>query len=220
MVERITEKSFEDYVQLNFYQSIGAYSMGYHPLKKFSTYQIAPTENDLVFRRQVVHGFVHDPGAAMLGGVSGHAGLFSNANDVAKMMQMMLSGGTYGGQRFLNEKLIEEYTACVDCKNGNRRGLGFDKPETDSTKSGPTFSGIPAASFGHTGFTGTMVWADPVTGIVFVFLSNRVYPNVLNHKLVQLNVRTNVQQAVYDALIDDSWKTSAREEGRRKKDGR
>jgi beta-N-acetylhexosaminidase len=156
-----------------------------------------------VFRKQILQGYVHDPGAAMLGGVSGHAGLFSNANDLAKFMQMLLNGGEYGGQQFLDRKQIEEYTSCVACENGNRRGLGFDKPENDTTKNGPTFRGISPESYGHTGFTGTMVWADPETGILYIFLSNRVYPDAVYNKLAEMDVRTNIQKAIYDALITE-----------------
>lgn len=217
MIERVTERSFDSYVIQNFYAPLGAYTLGFHPTDRFPLYEIVPTENDLVFRRQVVHGTVHDPGAAMLGGVSGHAGLFANANDVAKMMQMILNGGTYGGHNFLDPDLISEYTSCVACDNGNRRGLGFDKPEPDTAKGGPTFAGIPLESFGHTGFTGTMVWADPGTGVLYVFLSNRIHPDVLNRKLVSLDLRTNIQQAVYEALLDDSWKYPADQEKRKKR---
>jgi CubicO group peptidase (beta-lactamase class C family) len=172
----------------------------YKPLEKFEKSSIAPTENDLVFRKQIVQGYVHDPGAAMLGGVSGHAGLFSNANDLAKFMQMLLNGGTYGGDKYLDRKQILEYTSCMACENGNRRGMGFDKPENDTTKNGPTCKGISAESYGHTGFTGTMVWADPSTGLLYVFLSNRVYPDAVYNKLAEMDVRTNIQKAIYDAM--------------------
>jgi CubicO group peptidase (beta-lactamase class C family) len=188
MIERLTNKKFNLFLD-------------YHPLEKFDKSRIAPTENDIVFRRQIIHGFVHDPGAAMLGGVSGHAGLFSNANDLAKYMQMLLNKGSYGGQQFLDGDLIEKYTTCIACENGNRRGLGFDKPEPDTTKNGSAFKGISGKSFGHTGFTGTMVWADPSTGIIFIFLSNRVYPDAINNKLLELNIRTLVQEAIYDAYM-------------------
>ena len=201
MIERLTAQKLELFVDSCFYAPLGASRLTFIPLEKFHVDDITPTENDLVFRKQIVHGYVHDPGAAMLGGVSGHAGLFSNANDLAKYMQMLLNGGEYGGRKFLDEKLIEKYTSCMECRNGNRRGLGFDKPEIDSTKNGPTFLGISSESFGHTGFTGTMVWADPSTGILYIFLSNRVYPDAAENKLADMNVRTNVQKAIYDAFI-------------------
>lgn len=202
MVERLTDKGFDDFVDSVFYAPLGATSLGYNPLEKFKKENIAPTENDLVFRKQIVHGYVHDPGAAMLGGVSGHAGLFSNANDLAKFMQMLLNKGEYGGQQFIDSKRIDDYTSCVACENGNRRGLGFDKPENDTTRTGPTFKGISPDSYGHTGFTGTMVWADPETGVLYIFLSNRVYPDAVVNKLAEMDVRTNIQKAIYDAMVE------------------
>ena len=137
----------------------------------------------------------------MLGGVAGHAGLFSNANDLAKYMQMLMNGGVYGGHRYLDDELIEKYTSCVECRNGNRRGLGFDKPEPDTAKMSPVIEGISPESYGHTGFTGTMVWADPSTGILYIFLSNRVYPDAADNKLAEMNVRTEIQKVIYDAMI-------------------
>jgi beta-glucosidase-like glycosyl hydrolase/CubicO group peptidase (beta-lactamase class C family) len=203
MIERLTRMGMEDFVDSAFYAPLGATTLGYRPLERFDRQNIAPTENDLVFRRQILQGYVHDPGAAMLGGVSGHAGLFSNANDLAKFMQMLMNGGKYGGEQYLDKKLIRQYTSCVACENGNRRGLGFDKPENDTTKNGPTFRGISPESYGHTGFTGTMTWADPETGILYIFLSNRVYPDAVYNKLAEMNVRTNIQKAIYDALEED-----------------
>ncbi|MBN1599399.1 MAG: serine hydrolase [Bacteroidales bacterium] len=202
MIERQTHKPLDRFVDSCFYQPLGTTTLGYHPLERFSKDRIAPTENDMFLRRQVVHGYVHDPGAAMLGGVAGHAGLFSNANDLAKYMQMLMNEGTYGGKEYIGKKLIRHYTSCQDCDNGNRRGLGFDKPEIDTTKNGPAFRGISTNSYGHTGFTGTMVWADPETGILFIFLSNRVYPEAFNNKLIEMDVRTNIQRAIYDAIIE------------------
>ena len=202
MIERMSNKPFAEYVDSMFYRPLGAYTLGYNPLHKFSADNIAPTEDDLIFRRQIIRGFVHDPGAAMLGGVSGHAGLFSSANDLAKMMQMYLNGGTYGGHRFLQQDEIDKFTSSVDGDNGNRRGLGFDKPQLDTTRSGgPTCKGISLSSYGHTGFTGTMVWMDPSTGLLYIFLSNRVYPDAMNKKLIQMDVRTNIQRAIYDAML-------------------
>jgi beta-glucosidase-like glycosyl hydrolase/CubicO group peptidase (beta-lactamase class C family) len=206
MIERLTDLPLDNYVSNYFYQPLGATTLGYKPLEKFDKKRIAPTENDLIFRKQIVQGYVHDPGAAMLGGVSGHAGLFSSANDLAKFMQMLLNGGTYGGDRYLEESMIEKYTSCVACNNGNRRGLGFDKPESDTTKNSPAIKDISSLSYGHSGFTGTMVWADPSTGILYIFLSNRVYPDAINNKLLEMNVRTNIQQIVYDALIHEEEK--------------
>jgi beta-glucosidase-like glycosyl hydrolase/CubicO group peptidase (beta-lactamase class C family) len=201
IVESQSGVPFDRYTDSVFYSSLGAYSLGFQPLNRFSENEIVPTENDVVFRKQIVHGYVHDPGAAMLGGVSGHAGLFSSANDLAKLMQMFLNEGRYGGEYYLNRKTIRKYTDCPSCETGNRRGLGFDKPQPDTSLPGPAFKGISTESYGHTGFTGTMAWVDPSTGIQYIFLSNRVYPDALNFKLVKMNVRTKVQEAIYKAML-------------------
>ncbi len=194
------KSGFREYLDSEFYKPLGANTMGFCPLDRFSRKQITPTENDLVFRKQLIHGYVHDPGAAMLGGVCGHAGLFSNANDLAKLMQMYLNGGSYGGKKYVKEKTVKYFTSCQDCINGNRRGIGFDKPETDTTKSGPAYEGVSADSYGHTGFTGTMVWVDPEHEIIYIFLSNRVYPDAINNKIVEYNVRTEIQKIIYEAM--------------------
>ncbi len=201
MIRRITHTPLDRIADSLFYSKLGATTLGFTPLKRFGMDQIAPTENDLIFRKQIIQGYVHDPAAAMLGGVSGHAGLFSNANDLAKYMQMLLNGGEYGDEHYFDPEIIHEFTSCVECRNGNRRGLGFDKPEPDASKNGPSIPGISLESYGHSGFTGTLTWVDPSTGIVFIFLSNRVFPDAINNKLLQLNVRTNIQQAIYDALL-------------------
>jgi beta-N-acetylhexosaminidase len=202
MIERMTGKELDAFADSCLYVPLGATTLTYKPLQKFDKGRIAPTENDLIFRRQIVQGYVHDPTAAMLGGVSGHAGLFSDANDLAKYLQMLLNDGCYGGEKILDDGLIKKYTSCIACENGNRRGLGFDKPEADTTRNGPAFKGISQESFGHTGFTGTMIWADPSTGILYIFLSNRVYPDAVNNQLLEMNIRTKVQKAIYDARIE------------------
>ena len=190
-----------DYVEQTFYKSLGANTLGYLPLKRFDKNEVVPTENDIVFRKQLIQGYVHDPGAAMLGGVGGHAGLFSNANDLAKMLQMYLQNGEYGGTRYLDKKTVKMFTSCLECSNGNRRGLGFDKPQSDTTKYSPTIPGISPESYGHTGFTGTMVWVDPEYEIIYVFLSNRVFPDAVKNKLAELDIRTKIQQVIYDSII-------------------
>lgn len=202
-IERISGKRIDLYAQEKFYSKLGAGNMGYLPLLRFQKNRIVPTENDVLFRHQVLQGYVHDPGAAMLGGVGGHAGLFSNANDLAKLMQMYLWKGEYGGERFFMPSTIENFTSCTYCTNGNRRGLGFDKPETDPKKNGPSSKLASPGSFGHTGFTGTIAWADPAHQLVYIFLSNRVYPDQLNNKLTDLNVRTRIQDAIYQSFLNN-----------------
>lgn len=204
IVKALSGMDLDQYTASHFYEPMGLQTIGYLPLKRFSTDQITPTEYDRHFRKTLVHGDVHDPGAAMQGGVGGHAGLFSNAGDVAAMMQMLLNGGTYNGKRILQKETIKEYTDCQFCtdeRDKNRRGAGFDKPVMDNTP-GPTCDCVTFDTFGHTGFTGTIAWADPEEELVYVFLSNRVYPTAENKKLSRMNIRTDIQQVIYRALID------------------
>lgn len=201
VVERLSGKSLDEYTVENFYKPLGLKTMGFLPRKRIELNRIVPTEYDMTFRKQLIQGDVHDPGAAMIGGVGGHAGLFSNASDLAVMMQLFLNEGKYGGQRYISEETIKEFIKCQFCKNGNRRGIGFDKPEPDGN-GGPTCDCVSYLSFGHTGFTGTIAWADPEQDIVYVFLSNRIYPDQENKKLLKMDVRTNIQQAIYDALMN------------------
>lgn len=199
MCENLGGRTIDQYM-VPIYRKMGAQSMGYLPLLRFPKSMIAPTENDITFRKQIIQGYVHDPGAAMLGGVAGHAGIFSNANDLAKIMQLYLNKGNYGGEQYISSATINYFTSCVACAEGNRRGLGFDKPEPDKSKEGPTCSAASLNSFGHTGFTGTYAWADPDNGLVYIFISNRVYPDAENKKLSKLNTRTNIHQIFYDAI--------------------
>lgn len=188
-----------DYLtQKDFYESVGANYTTFMPLNKFSLEQIVPTEEDRLWRRQLVQGYVHDQGAAMQGGIGGHAGLFSNANDVAKIMQLFMNGGHYGGKKYLKPETLEKFNTCYYCDNNVRRGVGFDKPQLG--RSGPTCGCVSMTSFGHAGFTGTLAWADPEEEIVYVFLSNRTYPDVDNRKLIQQNIREKIQQAIYDSI--------------------
>ncbi|TXD52063.1 MULTISPECIES: glycoside hydrolase family 3 N-terminal domain-containing protein [unclassified Polaribacter] len=184
-----------------FYSSLGADRMTYLPLKKFQKSEIVPSEIDDYFRNQLVHGYVHDMGAAMLGGVAGHAGLFANANDVAKMMQMYLQKGFYGGRRYLKSETIDKFNTRYYVDKKVRRGLGFDKPQLNPNVEA-TCGCVSEESFGHSGFTGTYAWADPKSEIVYVFLSNRVYPNMGNRGLIKENIRTKIQQIIQDAIID------------------
>ena len=194
-------KPLEDFAFENFYKPLGLQTMGFLPRERIEMDRIVPTEYDMNFRKQLIQGDVHDPGAAMMGGVGGHAGVFSNANDLAVLMQLFLNEGKYGGLRYMFPETVKEFIKCQFCKDGNRRGIGFDKPESDGN-GGPTCDCVSLLSFGHTGFTGTMAWADPEQDIVYIFLSNRVYPDAENKKLLRMDVRTNIQQVIYDAIMD------------------
>jgi len=198
-VEEITDTLFYPYTWFNFYGPLGAETMGFLPLNRFPRDQIIPTENDLIFRKQLVHGYVHDPGAAMLGGICGHAGLFSNANDLAKMMQLYLNYGSYGGKQYIDSATIAEFTRCQYCENDNRRGLGFDRPIPEDDE-GPACNSASGRSFGHSGFTGTIAWMDPEYDLLYIFLSNRIHPDQDNTKLISMDVRTNIQEVIYRAI--------------------
>jgi beta-glucosidase-like glycosyl hydrolase/CubicO group peptidase (beta-lactamase class C family) len=208
VVESMIDTDFESYLQKNFYRPLGATSVMYNPLRKYPITSIVPTEHDYYFRHLPIHGTVHDEGAIMMGGVSGHAGLFANANDLAKLMQMYLDMGEYGGKRYIKEETLREWTRTQFPETGNRRALGFDKPNL--VYKGPshnTARDASAASFGHTGFTGTFAWMDPEHGLLYIFLSNRVNPTRDNTRLYRLNTRTEVQQVLYDALDKgEMWK--------------
>ncbi len=202
IVELITSQPIEDYTQENFYRSLGANTTGYNPLQRFESHQIVPTENDPIFRKQLLRGYVHDQGAAMLGGVSGHAGIFSNANDLAKIMQMFLNQGSYGGQQYIKPETMQLFSSPLNNPQKNRRGIGFDKPVKEDDK-GPACNSASSESFGHSGFTGILAWVDPETDLMYIFLSNRVHPDMDNKKLLKLDTRTKVQQIFYDAIINE-----------------
>lgn len=190
--------SLDSLVHSRFYEPLGANYTSYRPLLSFPKEQIVPTEHDKGWRKQLLQGYVHDEGAALLGGVAGHAGLFSNANDVAKMMQMYLNGGQYGGKRYFSQQTFTEFNTCHYCQERVRRGIGFDKPQLQG--SGPTCGCVSMESFGHGGFTGTFTWADPRHEIVYVFLSNRIHPTAENRKLIREGIRSDIQEAIYDAI--------------------
>ncbi|MRH99147.1 serine hydrolase [Kriegella sp. EG-1] len=196
-----TKKSRLDKLTNDFlYAPLGAYNTSYNPLDKIPKNKIVPSEEDSYYRYQTMQGYVHDMGAAMQGGVGGHAGLFSNANDVAKIMQMYLQQGFYGGTRFVDSRTVKKFNTCYFCDKNVRRGVGFDKPQIKG--SGPTCGCVSRKSFGHSGFTGTYTWADPEEEIVYVFLSNRTYPTASNRLLVKSGLRTRIQQAIYDSIIN------------------
>ena len=198
-LEKTTGKTLDVLIQENFYRSLGMNNSSFNPLSKFDKNRIPPTETDAYFRHQLLQGYVNDLTAALEGGVSGHAGVFSNAMDVAKIMELYLQKGSYGNQQYFSEKTFDDFNTCYFCAEGNRRGVGFDKPQLGT--SGPTCGCASMTSFGHTGYTGTMAWADPETQIVYVFLSNRTFPVATENRLSKANIRENIQQVIYDAII-------------------
>lgn len=205
VIESITGQRLEVLAHQFLYHSMGAYTMGFYPRQLFLPEQIVPTEKDNYFRKQLIHGYVHDQGAALLGGVAGHAGLFSNANDLAKLMHMYMQKGSYGGIRYFDSVTVNEFIRCQFCESENRRGIGFDKPQLEGP--GPTCGCLSRKSFGHSGFTGTLAWADPEEEIVYVFLSNRVHPDASNRKLISLDTRTRIQKVIYEAIERNSDST-------------
>ncbi|MBC5992320.1 glycoside hydrolase family 3 N-terminal domain-containing protein [Pontibacter cellulosilyticus] len=200
VIQNITNEDFQKYLDENFYEPLGATTLTFNPYLHYPLSRIVPTEFDPHFRKSLMHGTVNDEGAAMLGGVSGHAGLFGNANDVAKLMQMYLNDGEYGYRRYIADDVVEEFSKCQFCDQGNYRALGFDRPAKPGEQNSNAAPSAPKESFGHSGFTGTYTWIDPVNNLVYVFLSNRVNPSRDNPKLSKLNTRTNVLQVVYDAM--------------------
>ena len=201
LIEKITGENYEDYLNKNFYKPLGCEVLGYNPLTKNFKNNIVPTELDSFFRKDYVKGYVHDENAALLGGVSGNAGLFATALDLGKYMQMLLQKGTYDGTHFFKPSTVDAFTKIQYPENNNRRGLGFDKPiirnDTLSIKEAYPAPQVSPESFGHSGFTGTFVWADPANDIVFIFLSNRVYPTRSHTNIYNLNVRPKLQQVFY-----------------------
>ena len=199
-IEDKYKKPFDVLNDSLFYKPLGAKSLTYNPLNKFDKDFIVPTENDTYYRHQLLQGYVHDMGAAMLDGVNGNAGLFGNSLDIAKMMQMYLQKGYYGGKRFLKAKTINKFNTAYYKDKDVRRGLGFDKPQINKEELA-TCDCVSDSSFGHSGFTGTYAWADPESGIVYIFLSNRVYPTMANNGLTKEDIRTKVQKLIQDAII-------------------
>lgn len=199
-LEDFYDKSLSEIAQDRFYKPLGANYTTYNPRKNFSLNDIVPSEIDNYYRHKKVHGYVHDMGAAMQDGVGGHAGVFSNANDVAKIMQMYLQKGFYGGKRYFKNETVDKFNTCYFCEDNNRRGIGFDKPQLG--EEGPTCGCISMTSFGHSGFTGTYAWADPEEEIVYVFLANRTYPEAGKNSLLRENIRTDIQRLIYEAIIN------------------
>lgn len=196
IVEKKTGMSMDTFLADSVYFPMGLYNIGYNPYLHYDLKHIVPTEDDKIFRHKLVHGYVHDPGAAMIGGVGGHAGIFSTATDLAAVMQLFMNKGFYAGKQFIKPEVIEEYTRVQ--YTGNRRGAGFDKPKTEG--GGTCHEKASKSSYGHSGFTGTLAWNDPVNQLNYVFLSNRVYPDAENWKLVKMGTRTEVQRVLFEAL--------------------
>ena len=200
-LENTTAKSLDVLSTQNFFQPMGMNNTMYNPLRKFDMAKIPPTEIDTYFRHTTIQGYVHDMEAAMEGGIAGHAGIFSNTMDIAKMMQLFLQKGNYGGNSYFSEATFDTFNMCHFYIEGNRRGLGFDKPQLG--KEGPTCGCVSTSSFGHTGFTGTMAWADPETELIYVFLSNRTFPDSnAPNTLSKENIREDIQKIIQDAIID------------------
>ena len=198
IVESKINQPMNEFLEQHFYAPLGMYNTTYKPLEKLNMDRIPPTEDEPGFRKQIIRGTVHDPGAAMMGGVSGHAGLFSTANDMAILMQTHLQKGTYGGVEYFKPETVAEFTRAH--YTSSRRGLGWDTPQLGG--SSPTSDLCSFNTFGHTGFTGTCAWADPKYNIVLVFLSNRTYPNAENRKLITQNIRTKIQDVIYQSIVD------------------
>jgi beta-N-acetylhexosaminidase len=198
LAEKMIGEPMENFLQKNIYQPLGASTLGYLPLRKFPLTQIAPTEKDTLFRKSLLVGYVHDQGAAMHGGIAGHAGLFSDGNDLAKLGQMWLNGGSYGGIQFFKPETINFFTAKQYVSS--RRGLGWDRPVLSDWNS-PVSMYASSKTFGHTGFTGTCIWVDPEFNLVYVFLSNRVNPDMNNNKILNANIRPRIQDVIYQSIF-------------------
>lgn len=206
LIENITGIPYTKYIQDNFYTPLGCNTLGYLPMNKNLKNNIVPTEIDTIVRKDLTKNWVHDENAALFGGVSGNAGLFSSALDLAKYMQMLIQNGSYDGKQYFKPETVKEFTRIQYPNNNNRRGLGFDKPlignDTLSIEKAYPAPQVSPESFGHSGFTGTFVWADPVHDIVFIFLSNRVYPSRTHRNIYNLNIRPKLQELFYTSLKD------------------
>jgi beta-N-acetylhexosaminidase len=205
IIASLSGTKWYEFVTDSIYHKIGAYEIGFNPWQKYPLSRIVPTEYDSLFRKQQLHGTVHDEGAAMLGGISGHAGLFATANDLMKLMELYRRMGSYGGEQIISGEVLKRYSTVQFPENNNRRGIGFDKPLLNnselSQKDAYPAKSVSPSSFGHSGYTGTFVWVDPEYEISYVFLSNRVYPTRNNNLLSSLNIRMDIQQAIYDSII-------------------
>jgi CubicO group peptidase (beta-lactamase class C family) len=196
--ENITETTFDEFARENFYTPLELKHFGYCPLQWASRDNIAPTENDTLFRKQVVQGYVHDPLVALNGGIGGSAGLFGNAINVAVICRMLLQGGIYANKQYLEPETIDLFTSSNFSSTWNHRAGGFNKPPLKTDEPSACCEYSSAASYGHSGFTGTYFWVDPANDLIYVFLSNRIYPDAKPNKLVELNIRTDIQKLLYE----------------------
>jgi len=199
IIERISGQPLNDYLLTQVYEHMSLPTMGYQPLKRMKKEVLAPTEKDNYFRKKLIHGYVHDQGAAMMGGVAGHAGLFSNSFDVAQVLQMTLNHGEYNGHKFFDKETIDLYTS-KQLLGKNRKGATWDRVRLEGK--GPSSDYVSTKSYGHSGFTGTLVWVDPDYDLVYVFLSNRVHPNASNSILLKTDVRTKIQDVIYESMLN------------------
>ena len=204
LIEQLTGEDYRSYMRSHFYDPLGAHNLGYLPAQRLRNKRVVPTERDSLFRKALTQNYVHDENAALFGGVSGNAGLFSNAASVYKILNMWLQGGSVGGCKYLSAETISTFTAVQYPENNNRRGLGFDKPLLGNN-SLPASESYPAPSvspesYGHSGFTGTFVWVDPTHELIYIFLSNRVYPSRTQRGIYTTNIRETVQEAIYKGL--------------------
>ena len=197
-LRKITDTTLDGFVEREFYAPLGLKTLGFRPLNRFPLYQIMPTENDTLVRKRQIRGYVHDPLAAFSNGVAGSAGLFGCSRDVAVIGQMLLQNGFYGGIQFFDSATVKAFTSCRFSQADNRRGGGFDKPPFKKDDPSPTCASASSESFGHSGFTGTYLWVDPSLDLVYVFLSNRVYPDSHNKKLNVLGIRTSILELLYE----------------------
>lgn len=199
LVEKLAGMPMDSFVQREFYEPMGLKRTGYSPLKRFAKSEIVPSNKDRFLRKETLQGYVHDEASAFFGGLAGNAGLFSTAGEVARIYQMLLNDGELDGQQILSKETCQLFTKAL--AKTSRRGLGFDKPDTKDPKKGNCAACVPAEVYGHTGFTGTCAWVDPVNELVYVFLSNRIYPDVTNRKLSKLHIREQIQEAIYAAML-------------------
>ncbi len=205
IIEELSGLPYETFLTEQIYHRLGAWELLFHPRNSYSASRIIPTEYDSLFRKQLVHGYVHDEGAALMGAYAGNAGLFASANDLLKLIEMYRRMGFYGGEQIIPSEVLREYSSYQFPELELRRGLGFDKPllnEKDGTPEDYPCPGASRSSFGHSGFTGTFVWADPEHEISYVFLSNRVHLTRDNQLLYEMNIRTSILQSIYDSIID------------------